>query len=59
MTLLYLVPSIFPIINVESVSTFALKITLVIVGMNLVGVGILFSSRRRRAARAQSSPRMT
>ncbi|HTM33381.1 MAG TPA: APC family permease [Vicinamibacterales bacterium] len=59
MTLLYLVLSIFPIINVESVSTFALKITLVIVGMNLVGVGILFSSRRRRAAQAQQSPRMT
>jgi len=59
MTLLYLVLSIFPIINVESVSTFALKITLVIVGMNVVGVGILFSSRRRRAAQAQQSPRMT
>jgi amino acid transporter len=47
MTLLYIVLSVFPIIKVESVSTFALKITLTIVGMNLLGVLILYSARRR------------
>jgi len=51
MTVLYIVLSIFPIIKVESVASFALKITLVIVLMNLVGVGILLSARKR-AARA-------
>jgi nitrate reductase NapE component len=49
MTLLYLALSIFPIIQVASVSTFALKISGVIVVMNLVGVGILVSARRRAA----------
>jgi len=48
MTLLYIVLSVFPIIKVESVSTFALKITTMIVAMNLVGIGILLSARRRR-----------
>ena len=47
MTLLYLALSVFPIINVESVATFALKITLVIVVLNLVGVAILVAARRR------------
>jgi amino acid transporter len=55
MTLLYLALSIFPIITVQSVSAFALKITLVIVGMNLVGLGILASSRRRRARAAEQA----
>jgi amino acid transporter len=50
MTLLYIVLSVFPIIKVESVSTFALKITLMIVAMNLVGIGILLSAGRRSAA---------
>ncbi len=49
MTLLYVVLSVFPIIKVESVSTFALKITGVIVVMNVVGVGILLAARRRKA----------
>ncbi len=49
MTVLYVVLSVFPIIKVESVLTFALKITLVIVAMNLVGIGILVSARRRAA----------
>lgn len=49
MTLLYLTLSVFPIIKVESVATFALKISTVIVVMNLVGVGILFAARRRAA----------
>ena len=48
MTVLYIVLSVFPIIKVESVSTFALKITMMIVVMNLVGIGILLSAGRRR-----------
>ena len=51
MTLLYVVLSVFPIIKVESVATFALKISLVIVVMNLVGIGILVAARRRVATR--------
>ena len=47
MTLLYIALSVFPIIKVESVTTFALKISLVIVAMNLVGIGILVAARRR------------
>jgi len=47
MTVLYVVLSVFPIIRVESVATFALKITATVVVMNLVGVGILLASRRR------------
>ena len=49
MTLLYIVLSVFPIIKVESVSTFAFKIVLLIGVMNLVGIGILASARRRSA----------
>lgn len=52
MTLLYIGLSIFPIIQVESVTTFALKITAVIVLMNLVGVGILLAARKRASTRA-------
>ncbi len=51
MTLLYVVLSVFPIIKVESVATFALKISLVIVTANIVGIGI-FAAARRRAGRA-------
>ena len=47
MTVLYIVLSVFPIIKVESVSTFAVKIAMLIVAMNGVGVGILLSARRR------------
>ena len=39
--------AVVPIIQVESVSTFALKITLMIVAMNLVEIGILLSARQR------------
>jgi amino acid transporter len=49
MTLLYIALSIFPIITVASVTTFALKIMTVIVAMNLVGIAILVSARRRSA----------
>ena len=54
MTLLYIVLSVFPIIKVESVSTFALKITTMIVVMNLVGIGILLSAGRRGAAASKT-----
>jgi hypothetical protein len=47
MTVLYVVLSVFPIIKVESVATFALKISLVIVSANFVGIGILAAARRR------------
>jgi amino acid transporter len=46
-TILYTVLSLFPIIPVGSVSGFALKITLVVVVLNLVGIGILARSRTR------------
>lgn len=49
MTLLYIGLSVFPIIKVESVTTFALKITAVIVVMNVVGAAILVTARRRAA----------
>jgi hypothetical protein len=47
MTLLYVVLSVFPIITVASVGSFALKITLVIVAANLLGIAILVSARRK------------
>ena len=47
MTVLYVVLSVFPIIKVENEALFAVKITLVIVAANLVGVGILAAARRR------------
>jgi len=46
-TLLYSVLSVFPIIEVPSWQTFALKITTVIVLANLIGVGIYFGGRSR------------
>ena len=46
MTVLYVVLSVFPIIQVESVSTFAAKITMTIIAMNLIGIGILRSASR-------------
>jgi amino acid transporter len=49
MTLLYVVLSVFPIIKVDSVAAFAFKISAVIIVMNLVGIGILVSARRRAA----------
>ena len=47
MTLLYIALSVFPIIKVESVMTFAFKIITVIVVMNLIGVGILVAAKRK------------
>ena len=50
MTLLYIALAVFPIIKVESVSGFALKIAAVVVVMNLVGVGILVAAQRRSSS---------
>jgi amino acid transporter len=52
MTLLYVALSVFPIIKVESVAGFAIKITLVIVAANLLGIAILVSARRRSSRMA-------
>jgi amino acid transporter len=49
MTLLYIVFSVFPIIKVASPWLFGLKITLVVVAMNVVGFGILKAAHRRSA----------
>ena len=47
-TLLYVVLSIFPIIDVESWTTFAVKISSVVVGLNAAGAGLFYGVRRRR-----------
>jgi amino acid transporter len=46
MTVLYCALSVFPIIQVASVSTFALKILLVLVIANIIGVGLYLSARQ-------------
>jgi len=48
MTLLYVGLAVFPIIKVASATSFALKISLLIVGANVVGVLIFLSAQRRR-----------
>lgn len=48
MTILYVVMAVFPIIKVESVATFALKISGLILGANVVGFAIFLSAGRRR-----------
>ncbi|HEV8448983.1 MAG TPA: APC family permease [Gemmatimonadaceae bacterium] len=47
MTALYCALSIFPIIQVASVTTFALKILLVLLVANAIGVGLYVSARRK------------
>ncbi len=47
MTLLYIVLSVFPIVQVKSAALFAFKISSMIVVMNVVGVGILVAAKRR------------
>jgi glutamate:GABA antiporter len=49
MTVLNIVFSVVPIIEVKSAAAFAFKISSVIVLMNLVGVGILLAARHRAA----------
>jgi amino acid transporter len=48
-TLLYVVLSIFPIIDVSSWMSFAVKISSVVVVLDLVGVGLFFAARRSSA----------
>jgi amino acid transporter len=48
-TLLYVVLSVFPIIDVDSWAVFAAKISGVVVGLNLVGAALFYAARRRRA----------
>ncbi|MFA6165028.1 MAG: APC family permease [Gemmatimonadaceae bacterium] len=50
MTLLYIALAVFPIIKVENPLVFGLKITAVVVIMNLAGFAILAAARRRAAA---------
>jgi amino acid transporter len=52
-TVLYTVLSLFPIIQVGSVAAFALKISVVIVLLNLVGVAVLVAARRRSQSVAE------
>jgi len=56
-SLLYVVLSIFPIIDVTSWLSFAVKISGVVVGLNAVGAVLFFAERRRRASRAVESER--
>jgi glutamate:GABA antiporter len=49
-TVLYVVLSIFPIIDVASWLSFSLKISSVVVGLNLVGVALYWNAKRRRRA---------
>jgi amino acid transporter len=50
MTVLYVALSVFPIIQVASVATFALKISLVILVANAIGVGLYVSARSRASS---------
>ena len=47
MTLLYVGLSVFPIIRVESVTAFGLKISMLILGANVLGAVIFYVARRR------------
>ena len=47
-TLLYVVLSIFPIIDVASWFSFSIKISGVVIGLNLVGAALYWSAARRR-----------
>ena len=52
MALLYSTLSVFPIIEVPSWRTFALKIITVILVANLIGVGIYFGGKRLKSSLA-------
>jgi amino acid transporter len=54
MTVLNIVFSVVPIIEVKSAAAFAFKISSVIVVMNLVGVAILLAARRRGVTQVNS-----
>jgi amino acid transporter len=48
-TLLYVALSIFPIIDVASWLSFATKISSVVIGLNLIGVALFYTARRKKA----------
>ena len=48
-TLLYVVLSVVPIIDVASWLSFAIKISSVVIGLNLVGVALFYRARRKKA----------
>ena len=54
MTLLYVVLSIFPIIQVTSWLTFSLKVSGVIIGANAIGISIFLAAKRRREKMGRS-----
>jgi hypothetical protein len=56
MTILYVALSVFPIIQVDSVATFAFKISSVIVVANLIGFALLISAKKRAARYATIAP---
>jgi amino acid transporter len=47
-TLLYVVLSVFPIVDVASWLSFAAKISGVVISLNLAGAGLFYAARRRR-----------
>jgi amino acid transporter len=51
MTLLYIVVSVFPIVQVKSNASFTIKVSGVIVAANIAGAAIFFFAERRRRAR--------
>jgi hypothetical protein len=53
-TLLYVVLSIFPIIDVASWSVFAAKISSVVIALNLIGLGLYWNATRRRGTALSS-----
>jgi glutamate:GABA antiporter len=57
MTLLYVAFAVSPIIKVASVTSFALKISLLIVGANVVGAVIFLVSRQSPASAVADRPR--
>ncbi len=48
-TVLYVVLSVFPIIDVTSSASFAAKISGVVIGLNAVGVALFWNAKRQRA----------
>jgi hypothetical protein len=49
---LYIVLSIFPIVDVASWLSFSLKISSVVILLNLAGAGLFYAARRRRVIAA-------
>jgi amino acid transporter len=52
MTLLYVVVSVFPIVQVKSQASFTAKVSVVIIAANIVGAAIFLFAERRRRGRA-------